>query len=653
MVRIYETGQTTDKDGSVSNGASSADNPASRLQDLLQANSKRGQPVSRILLDQGTLPARDMVFALAETAQLGAPLPLVLEAEALVSQDDILDAQSAHWGTLRLRRTGSPPDPELSDLLSPEFCLSNGILPWMKLGSTLVIATSRPEQFQALLPHFPGDFGPLLMAVCSEQDIHDEIGARHGTYLSNRAEQDAPLSTSCRDIGLGTDRTRHLALAFGTLALMVLVLFPNIFFGLSAFVAVVSMTAIQGLRIAGWLANRNTKEPVLPDVPIAALPNITLLVPLFKEAQIADTLVRRLTRLDYPRARLEVILILEEIDTETRSLIQKTDLPNWMKVLEVPIGKITTKPRALNYALRFARGEIIGIYDAEDAPATDQLRKVAAQFAASPASTACLQGILDFYNPKSNWLARCFTIEYASWFRIVLPGLTKLGLAIPLGGTTVFLRRAALQAVGGWDAHNVTEDAELGIRLARMGYKTEMLHSVTREEANIKPWPWVKQRSRWLKGYALTWWCHTRNPRKLAQDLGIWRFWGFQIIFLASLIQFLLAPVLWSFWSLLLGPDHPLSHPLSNVVSGQGLQTIIGILIASQVASLILFTSGIARSQHKGLLIFVPTMFVYFPLGCVAFYKALLEIVRAPFFWDKTQHGVSEPDSYFGAPPDK
>ena len=83
--------------------------------------------------------------------------------------------------------------------------------------------------------------------------------------------------------------------------------------------------------------------------------------------------------------------------------------------------------------------------------------------------------MLDFYNPRTNWLARCFTIEYAGWFRLVLPGLAAPWPAVPLGGTTLFFRRDVLEQLGGWDAHNVTEDADLGMRLARHGYRTELI----------------------------------------------------------------------------------------------------------------------------------------------------------------------------------
>ena len=223
----------------------------------------------------------------------------------------------------------------------------------------------------------------------------------------------------------------------------------------------------MGLKIvaaSAVFAGRSDQAKVDP-LP-KRLPVVTLLVPLYKEREIAGHLLRRLSAIDYPAPLLDVILLLEADDHLTRETLAAANLPRWMRAITVPKGTIKTKPRALNYGLNFARGRIIGIYDAEDAPAPDQIRKIVARFAARDPEVACLQGILDYYNSRANWLARCFTLEYAAWFRVVLPGMARLGLTIPLGGTTVFFLRSVLEEIGGWDAHNVTEDADLGLRLA-------------------------------------------------------------------------------------------------------------------------------------------------------------------------------------------
>ncbi|MBV2358256.1 glycosyltransferase [Thalassococcus sp. CAU 1522] len=582
-----------------------------------------------------------MVRAMAEATALCTDLPHVLESEALAAPDEILRAQAARWGALALRRADAPPDPDLADLLAPDFCLARGVLPWMRIGPTLVLATSRPERYAALLQEIPGDLGPVMMAITTEQDIHDAVADRHGALLAARAESWVPASESCRDIGQSSLRGRVIGLGFTSLAIGCLAVWPAVFFGLAIGLACLSLLAAQVFKLSALLASFRRAAPQ-PDPVLPAPPQmVSLLVPLFREPEIVGSLVDRLERLVYPRARLEALLILEAGDDATRAALNGRDLPGWMRVVEVPPGSVTTKPRAMNYALRFARGDIVGIYDAEDAPAPDQLLRVADRFAREGPEVACLQGILDFYNPRANWLSRCFAIEYASWFRVLLPGMARLGFAIPLGGTTVFFRRAALEAVHGWDAHNVTEDADLGIRLARHGYRTELLGTVTREEANNRLWPWIRQRSRWLKGYALTWWVHSRRPAALWRDVGAWKFLGVQFLFLTTLLQFALAPLLWSFWLILAG----IPHPLQSHDPGGLFAALVVLFLSAEAVTLAVGLAAVTRSPHQRLLPWVPTLVAYAPLGTAAVYKALWEIMARPFYWDKTRHGISAPDA--------
>jgi cellulose synthase/poly-beta-1,6-N-acetylglucosamine synthase-like glycosyltransferase len=359
-------------------------------------------------------------------------------------------------------------------------------------------------------------------------------------------------------------------------------------------------------------------------------------VALYREADIAARLVQRLGRIDYPRDRLDILLVLEDDDHQTRAALMDTRLPPWMRLLDVPGGTLRTKPRALNYALPFCRGSIIGVYDAEDAPDPDQIRAVAQRFARCSPQVACLQGVLDFYNPSCNWLSRAFTVEYAAWFRVLLPGLSRLGLPVPLGGTTLFFRRSALEAVGGWDAHNVTEDADLGIRLVRHGYRTEIIDSVTREEANCRPWPWVRQRSRWIKGYMMTWRVHMRRPRVLWRALGARGFIAFNVLFLGSIAQAALFPALLLLWAVSLGFPHPLLHLLPS----GGALTLIGLGLLCEAVRLAVAVTGLRAQGQRLPLAWVLLPHLVQPLACLAACKALCEMIRRPFYWDKTQHGL-------------
>ncbi|WP_108258613.1 glycosyltransferase family 2 protein [Mangrovicoccus ximenensis] len=366
------------------------------------------------------------------------------------------------------------------------------------------------------------------------------------------------------------------------------------------------------------------------------LPVISILVPLYREERIATELVRRLEKLDYPEALLDVCLVVEADDNVTHATLSASQLPGWMRVLTVPDGRLKTKPRAMNYALDFCRGSIVGIYDAEDAPEPGQLHQVADRFASAGPRVACLQGCLDFYNTGLNWMSRCFTMEYAAWFRVMLPGVANLGLAVPLGGTTVFFRRSVLETLGGWDAHNVTEDADLGIRLARAGYVTEILDMTTWEEANCIPWPWIKQRSRWLKGYAMTYAVHMRQPRLLWRELGARRFWGFQAMFLGTLVQFMLAPLLWSLWVIPFG----IAHPVREVVPDPLMAAIALFFGLSELVMAAMAAMALHRTGRLRLLPWALTLPLYFTLASAAACKALFEMLHKPFYWDKTQHGM-------------
>ncbi|MCK0149353.1 glycosyltransferase [Marivita sp. S6314] len=573
-----------------------------------------------------------------------ADLPFVQPRRSTPASDPTeRTVQSATRLAVKARRLDpitNPPDPDVCDRLPPEFCIEHRVLPWGRLGQALLVGTAHEGDRTQLRDMLEHQLGPILFGDASEADIHDFVTARHADRLAELAERQVPDDLSCRDINKLTWRRGIMASLFFGVCIGIFYVFPNAFFvGITA-VAVTNLIACLIFKICVFLAGYKKPPKIVVDVPLSERPVVSLMVPMFREAAIANTLVQRLSRLTYPKSLLDVVLVLETKDTQTRQMLAAQSLPSWMRVIEVPDADLKTKPRALNYALKYTRGDIIGILDAEDAPATDQIERVVDAFHAAPKDVVCAQGILDFYNPHANWVSRCFTIEYATWFRIVLAGAARLGFPIPLGGTTVFIRRFALQHVGGWDAHNVTEDADLGIRLARFGYKTILLPTVTREEANNRVIPWIKQRSRWLKGYMITYRVHMRRPWRLLKDLGPRKFLGFQFFFLTTILQFTLAPALWSFWLVCFGIATPFTEILPNGVTGG----LLGLFLFAELVSLLIGFVAVARTQHDKLMQWVPMMMFYFPLGVFAVYKALSELVIKPFYWDKTQHGVSEPD---------
>ena len=252
----------------------------------------------------------------------------------------------------------------------------------------------------------------------------------------------------------------------------------------------------------------------------ADLPIYTVLVPMYKEPAIAQKIARTVTKLNYPLDKLDVKLLLEEDDAETRAKIDEVigSLPPCVEVViapRVPVGQPRTKPRACNWGLERARGKYLVIFDAEDQPEADQLKKAVVVFnklqAQGKSKVVCLQAKLNYFNADQNWLTGFFTLEYTTWFDLFLPGLHRIWAPIPLGGTSNHFKTDVLKQLGGWDSFNVTEDCDLGIRLARQGQSTEVLDSTTWEEANSNYGNWVRQRSRWIKGYFQSHLVHTRD----------------------------------------------------------------------------------------------------------------------------------------------
>ena len=607
---------------------------------------QRKRPIGQVLVDSGALLPGDMLKAAAICAREDARFGDVVLAHGMVNAAQLAQGLATQFNCEIADIAGDPPDVRLLDDFGIERCIKLGLIPWKSVGGAIVFVASRPDEFASILPELVQDYGHVRMAVAQEREIQTQLVALRRRFLAQKAEQRVAQTDSCRT--WQTARVQRWVLAAMCVAATGLLINPGaMVVGLSIW-AILTLIVNTVLKLATLVTMRKRSHPKRlrfksnrSNGKAAKLPVVSILVPLFREKNIASNLVRRLAKLTYPKELLDICLIVEEDDTVTQATLASSSVPDWMRQLTVPRGSLKTKPRALNFALDFCRGSIVGVYDAEDAPEPDQIHKIVKRFSECDEKVACLQGVLDFYNPKQNWLSRCFTIEYATWFRIVLPGLQRLGFAIPLGGTTLFFRRNILEELGGWDAHNVTEDADLGIRLARNGYRTELVPTVTYEEANCRYWPWIKQRSRWLKGYAMTWAVHMRSPGRLWRELGPWKFLGFQLLFVGTISQFILAPLLWTFWAIPLG----LPHPMRDVLSDTGFIILAATFIGAEVVTLAVGTFAVVEKQRRrGLWLWVPTLHFYFPLGALAAYKAFWEIIRKPFYWDKTNHGVSHPN---------
>lgn len=365
------------------------------------------------------------------------------------------------------------------------------------------------------------------------------------------------------------------------------------------------------------------------------LPTVTILAPLFREAHALPGLVKAIENIDYPAAKLDVKLLLEECDAETLREARRLQLDRRYDIIVAPPSEPQTKPKACNYGLHCARGDLIVIYDAEDEPEADQLRIAAEVFAAAEDDLACVQARLNYYNPDDNWLTRLFTLEYCLWFDHFLPALDRLGAPVPLGGTSNIFRTDILVEVGGWDPHNVTEDADLGLRLARRGFRTAVLNSTTFEEANCRTGNWMRQRSRWMKGFIQTWLVH-RRAEKGAFD---WRTLISVDFFIGGTAFAALAnPLLWVF---MLGEKFGAIEPFGALPTFVE-QANLAALIFSNISFIALaafapLRRGLGRLSPAAIM-----MPVYWIMMSIAAWRAVWQLFTRPYYWEKTDHGLSE-----------
>lgn len=366
------------------------------------------------------------------------------------------------------------------------------------------------------------------------------------------------------------------------------------------------------------------------------LPTYSVLVPVFDEADVIQPLTASLARLDYPASKVEIILVLEEVDLKTKAALLGMTLPGNMRAVVVPDSQPRTKPKALNYAMRFASGEFVVVFDAEDRPDPDQLRRAIAMFRAGPDNLACVQARLNIYNSRESWFTRQFTVEYSALFDAILPALARLGFPVPLGGTSNHFPRALLEEVLGWDPYNVTEDADLGIRLARMGYVTQVLPSTTWEEAPRYFGQWLRQRTRWLKGWMQTYLVHMRHPRRLFRELGFLQGLGFHVFLGGLILSALVHPVIYLVvgWNAVV----PSARQMPNVLGALPFAVSLFTLAAGYLSAIGIGVIAVGRRGHP-LIVAALQMPLCWLLISFAAYRALWQLWRDPFLWEKTAHG--------------
>jgi len=440
-----------------------------------------------------------------------------------------------------------------------------------------------------------------------------------------------------------TDRQRRLGV--GLIVLIVIGCAIDLVATLSALVCIITLFYVGAIiyRLALFRAsNQPSTTEVVSDeearaVPYDQLPIYTVMIPAYREPEVINELIQRVTQFEYPPDRLDVKLLIEADDVETITAINESMPGDQFELVLVPAAEPRTKPKALNYGLTLARGELVAIYDAEDEPEPLQLRRAVVAMRRLGPDVACVQAKLDYHNPMQNLITKWFTIEYSLWFSFFLPGLASMNAPIPLGGTSNHFRRVALQALGAWDPYNVTEDADLGIRMFREGYTVRVLESSTFEEANSDFVNWMKQRSRWLKGYLQTFAVHLRQPRELKRELG-WKGMMHFVMFVGGTpILAIVNPIFWLMTILWF-----VAHPVFIQELFPAPVYYLGLVSWAFGNFLLVYVTVMSCRVGKRGELLIPALLVplYWVMMSMAAVKALSQLVGAPNFWEKTVHGL-------------
>jgi cellulose synthase/poly-beta-1,6-N-acetylglucosamine synthase-like glycosyltransferase len=574
-----------------------------------------------VLLATGWITRRQLYVGLAEVwgADMAFVDPVEVDADlALLFPSAMLARET--WLPLRVERDG------YGEL---QVVVATAGRPSAHIAEEVVQRTGIPRVRQIVTTDW--DVQRAIRTVWRDDLVHDAVSA----LAERRPDESASTVFAWQQVLLTA------VLAAGTLTSAVL------WFSTTILVVVATVNVAVALAVGtkalistvgtAWETVEQVTHDEVAALDDAELPVYTILVPVYKEAGIVGLLMRNLADLDYPREKLEILLLLEEDDPETLAAALAAAPPDLVRIVVVPHSLPKTKPRACNVGLAFARGEYVVIYDAEDRPDADQLKKSIIAFRKGGDDLVCVQAALNYFNAKENLLTRMFTLEYSSWFDYTLAGLDRMRLPIPLGGTSNHFRTDMLRDLGGWDPYNVTEDADLGIRASARGHRVAVVNSTTYEEANMAVGNWIRQRSRWIKGYMQTVLVHTRHPWQLLRAVGPRQAAGFGLLIGGTPLMFLATPWLYGIfvvqliWPGVLVPALPewlVMVSLGNLLLGNGVIIYLSLL------------AGFKRRTY-GLVPFALFSPVYWLLHSIAAYKGAWQLVTKPFYWEKTNHGLS------------
>lgn len=613
--------------------------------------------IGEILLRQGVIDRETLDRAVEIQKTWTSPIGTILMALGIVNSRQIALALAEQF-SLSYRDPGAaPPDPavfrRVLSRVSESFLREHSALPLGEEDGKIAFATSDPTDpvFGKELPERLGC--GIVLYVASERDVSRAfMSVFKQTYIDETVM--GLFYRTPEQSAIQTFTNAQLAAIFlFVTALLAGAYYRPIAVGTAVVLAINILYLISILfKFAASMAGAHTEIlQQVSDEEVAALkdedlPVYTVLLPMYREPVVVATLIESVKKFDYPTSKLDVKILLEEDDVETYEALRRIQPPAHFEIVRVPYSFPKTKPKACNYGLLFARGAFLTIFDAEDIPDRDQLKKAFVAFAKGPENLVCVQAALNYFNARQNFLTKLFTLEYSYWFDYMLPGIEALRFPIPLGGTSNHFRVEMLRALGGWDPFNVTEDADLGIRASARGYRIATVNSTTYEEANSRAGNWIRQRSRWIKGYMMTYLVHMRHPVRFVRRAGWRAFWGLQLLVGGTFLTFLINPVLWMvfiFW-LAFRPQWMDAYFPPAVVVISNMNLILGNAVAIYMNMLAVF-----RRQYFWLTPYALLNPVYWILHSIAAYKALGQLLTNPFYWEKTTHGLASETEHPGS----
>jgi glycosyltransferase XagB len=627
------------------NGAIDAVYPAQ--EEALESPEERRARVqmARMLTRSGLVTEDQLQAATLEYSRTGDPLGDILVAHGAISEDVLVAALSELHQLQRVGLTDFEPDDEVTRALPEALAQELQIMPVARTADEFLVAVARPLGHEDLDRVETALGRPVRQLLANRIDLDQLIQRVHSHHyaevatrliMENRPEQSAHVVVS------PTQKAFFVCAVI--LAVLVGIVWPmKTLIGLVALCSIaylaVSVYKFRlTLRALGTHLEYDVTEEELAELDERILPIYTILVPLYKEAGIVPRLVRDMNALDYPKTRLDVKLLCEEDDVETIEKIRSMNLPPHFHLVVVPDSLPKTKPKACNYGLQLSKGKYCVIFDAEDRPDPNQLKKAFVTFTRVDRNVACVQAKLNHFNQDQNMLTAWFANEYSMHFELILPAMGASESPIPLGGTSNHFVSSTLRELGGWDPFNVTEDADLGIRLHREGYRTAMIDSTTLEEANSVVPNWIRQRSRWNKGYFQTWLVHMRNPLQLLSQTGLRGFMSFNLT-MGSAFVLLLNPIFWGLTTLYFFTQ---AGFIEQLFPGIVFYAASAMLFVGNFVFIYLNVAGSLQRGEFGITGTALLSPLYWGLMSLAAWKGFIQLFTNPFYWEKTEHGLDE-----------